>query len=186
MLHYVCDPASGRAASDLTRSDVLACEDGSHKSFARPAYRDRGSPQACHADRPLRAGHSPEYRHNSPALRLPGHRSTHHRAGRLPRDRSCVPPGRHGLPGPGHPHPAHIVFGLRGLARPRAAFACAADDQPQSDHTSITHSTPTRCCCSAARALAFRKRCTRQPTPVCASRCGRACVRSMLRWRSPW
>jgi hypothetical protein len=80
----------------------------------------------------------------------------------------------------------HTSFSAFEDWRARERLSLVLLTQPQSDHTSITHSTPTRCCCSAARALAFRKRCTRQPTPVCASRCGRACVRSMLRWRSPW
>ena len=50
----------------------------------------------------------------------------------------------------------------------------------------VDHVFTTGCCCSAARAPVSPKRCTRRPTPACVSRCGPACVRSMLRWRSPW
>src|SRR5882724_12436476 len=39
---------------------------------------------AGHADRPLRAGYSPEHRHDSPPRRLPRRRGPYHRADRVP------------------------------------------------------------------------------------------------------
>ena len=43
-----------------------------------------------------------------------------------------------------------------------------------------------RCCCSAARAPACRRRCTGRPMCACVSRCGQACARSTSPWPPPW
>ena len=134
-----------------------------------------------------RARHRPEHRHHFAALRLPRHRRAYHRAGRLPGHRPRLPPRRHGLS-----RPVKLVA-PRVLCRPsrhwrqaRAARAGAADHRGRALLSRPRLSATTRCCCSAAKAPACRRRCIGRPMPACGSRCAAGCARSTSPWPRPW
>ena len=108
------------------------CTKSSHKSFAIMAIRaiDAARSQGRndgHADRPLRARHPAEHRHDSAPRGLPRGRGPHRRAGRLSDLGPRLPPRRHGLPRPGVARAPCRLGGIRGLAaRPGpAARSCS-------------------------------------------------------------
>ena len=164
----------------------------SHKSlslrhaFALAPGRWRGSIRR-HADRPLRARHPAEHRHDSAALRLPRHRGPYHRAGRLSGLRPRLPPRRHGLSRPGRARAARLLArrSRTGGAPPARGSCCSPPRRERSylDHAYDAERRP------AVRPRIRRRagrRSTRQPTPGSSSRCGPACARSMWRWPAPW
>src|SRR5215467_10853280 len=68
------------------------------------------------ADSAVPARHSPKYRDDSHAVRVPGCGGPYHRASGLCGVRPGLPPGRHGLSRPGQADPPHLMGEIRGMA----------------------------------------------------------------------
>ena len=119
-------------------------------------------------------------------LRLPRGRGPHHRAGRLPGFRPCLPPRRHGLSGSGDADAPCFLGGIRALAADRSLRLVLFTTRATTSY--LDHRF------TGARRAAVRPRIRRRPRrgPCrrrCAahrSRCGRACARSMSRWPARW
>ena len=111
-------PAAGvQAHPPLNDQELHKCLSFRH-AFALALGRRRGS-TGRHADRPVRARHRAEHRHDSAPRRLPRRRGAYRRTGRLPGLRPRLPQGRNGLPRPGCAHAASVVAGVRGVAARR-------------------------------------------------------------------
>src|SRR5262249_35396495 len=81
------------------------------------------------ADLAFPARHSPEHRHHSAALRVPGCDSPYHRAGGLCGLGPGVPPCGHGLSRSGQPDPARLLGKIRTMAARGALSARAVHHQ---------------------------------------------------------
>ena len=140
------------------------------------------------APRPLRAGHTAEYRGAAAARRLLRGRGRPDRALRISARRPSPEARRARLRGPVPGHAPPFVGRLPRRARP--VVAAAADDHVgRCGAAPVSRSAPTTRSCSAGRAPGCRRRCTRPPRRGSRSRCARRHDRSTSRWpgrsRSP-